>query len=268
MKEEMKDAISGSTGECAWRLAGSPGNYTLLVSGDGAMADYDDEAGSPWREYRGEITALVIEYGVTAIGDWAFYDCRALTSAEIPDSALAIGEVAFYGCRALPSVVIPDTVGYIGAWAFACCRKLARAHLTGPQAMISNGTFANCDSLTSVVILSDSVTRIGEDAFWGCSSLTSAILPGSLVEIGAKAFCGCSSLTSAILPGSLVEIGDEVFASCDSLTSVTNRSATPQDISEGTFDDTRTATLRVPSSAVEAYKNAEGWKDFGTIIGM
>jgi len=64
-------------------------------------------------------------YPVTAIGDWAFCDCKALTSIVIPDSVTKIGEEAFYGCEALTSIVIPDSVTQIGKEAFIDCTSLA-----------------------------------------------------------------------------------------------------------------------------------------------
>ena len=85
---------------------------------------------------------------------------------------------------------------------------------------IGDDAFKGCTSLTSVTI-PDSVTSIGESAFVDCRSLTSVTIPDSVTSIGDDAFWGCGSLTSVAIPNSVVSIGGFAFWSCDSLTSVT-----------------------------------------------
>ena len=85
---------------------------------------------------------------------------------------------------------------------------------------IGDDAFKGCTSLTSVTI-PDSVTSIGESAFVDCRSLTSVTIPDSVTSIGDDAFWGCGSLTSVAIPNSVVSIGSFAFWSCDSLTSVT-----------------------------------------------
>ena len=94
--------------------------------------------------------------------------------------------------------------------------------MTIPDSVTSIGdsAFWYCDSLTSVTI-PDSVTSIGDSAFWYCDSLTSVTIPDSVTSIGDYAFTGCDSLTSVMIPDSVTSIGYHAFAGCDSLTSVT-----------------------------------------------
>ena len=84
---------------------------------------------------------------------------------------------------------------------------------------IGNDAFWGCSSLTSVVI-PDGVTSIGNDAFWGCSSLTSIVIPESVTSINDRAFEGCKSLASVVIPKGVTSIGDLAFCNCSSLTSV------------------------------------------------
>ena len=166
----------------------------LTISGTGAMKDYDNDPSPACRN--SNVKKVVIEDGVTSIGDSAFYDCSSLTSITIPDSVTSIREYAFYNCSGLTSITIPDSVTSIG-----------------------NSAFNTCSSLTSLTI-PNSVTSIGEGAFYACSSLTSLTIPNSVTSIGDSAFYVCSSLTSITIPDSVTSIGDSAFSNCSSLQTI------------------------------------------------
>ena len=86
--------------------------------------------------------------------------------------------------------------------------------------VIGNQAFDGCSSLTSLTLPS-SVTSIGSSAFSGCSGLTSLTLPSSVTSIEWSAFSGCSGLTSLTLPSSVTSIGESAFRGCSSLASLT-----------------------------------------------
>ncbi|MBE6382072.1 MAG: hypothetical protein E7049_03540 [Lentisphaerae bacterium] len=165
-------------------------------------------------------TSVAIPYGVTRIGDNAYYDCIGLTSVTMPDSVTSIGNGAFRGCSGLTSVTIPDGVTSIGNGAFRGCSGLTSVTIPDGVTSIGERAFYDCSGLTSVTI-PDGVTSIGSYAFSGCSGLTSVTIGNSVTSIGSCAFSGCSGLTSVTIPDSVTSIGSDAFSYCRALTSVT-----------------------------------------------
>ena len=154
------------------------------------------------------------------VGNYAFWNCRGLTSVTLPSSVTSIGSFAFSGCSGLTSVTIPSGVTSIGSSVFEDCSGLTSIPLPSSVTSIGSSAFRDCRGLTSVTLPS-SVTSIGDDAFWGCSGLTSITLPSSVTSIGSYAFYNCSGLTSIPLPSSVTSIGSYAFYNCSGLTSVT-----------------------------------------------
>ena len=118
------------------------------------------------------------------------------------------------------------------------------------------------------VVIEDGVTSVGNYAFYGCSGLTSISIPNSVTSIGTSAFEGCSSLTSVSIGSGVTSIGDYAFYNCPSLTSVTCLAESVPTTGSNVFNNVplSEATLYVPTSSVNAYKTAEQWKEFGTIL--
>ena len=159
------------------------------------------------------LAEYTIPNSVTTIGDYAFYQCRSLTSITIPNSVTTIGVCAFDGCSSLTSVTIPDSVTTIGGGAFRICSSLTSVTIGNSVTTIGYQAFYGCRSLTSVTI-PDSVTTIGELAFDGCRNLTSVTIGDSVTTIGSNAFAYCSSLTSITIGDSVTEIGEDAFYGC------------------------------------------------------
>ena len=238
----------GDGSNLAWTL---DSEGVLTISGSGDMHGYDPSA-APWH---GRVKSAVIAEGVTSISWYAFYDCTSLTSVTIPDSVTSISWYAFYNCRSLTSVTIPNSVTSIGEYAFSDCTSLTS--VTIPDSVTSIGSFAFrfCTSLTGIWVaegnshyssdvsgvlfnkdkttlvqcpgafaaytIPNSVTSIGEYAFYDCTSLTSVTIPDSVTFIANEAFADCKSLTSVMIPNGVTSIHDDAFSRCTSLTSVT-----------------------------------------------
>ncbi|GHT21701.1 hypothetical protein AGMMS4957_10830 [Bacteroidia bacterium] len=192
---------------------------TLTISGTGAMVNYNVYEAPPWYDMS-SIKTVVINEGVTSIGNYAFSICNSLTSVTIPNSVTSIGDYAFGWCIGLTSVTIPNSVTSIGKDAFYRCSGLTSVTIPNSVTSIGDYAFSYCSGLTSVTI-GNSVTSIGEAAFRDCIGLTSVTIPNSVTSIGKDAFYYCSGLTSVTIPNSVTSIGGAAFWYCSNLTSVT-----------------------------------------------
>ena len=211
-------ASAASNGTCGdnltWEL---DDEGTLTISGEGGMTNYSSSSSSraPWYSYCSSITNVVIESGVTTIGKYAFDGCTSLTSITIGSGVASIGRYAFFGCTSLSSVTIPDSVTSIDAW----CRIAFGGEYANPLSYAKN-LYLNGNLVTNLTI-PDSVTTIGDYAFYNCKDLISVTIPDGVTKIGSYAFYGCNALASITIPDSVTSIGEWAFYGCTSLTSVT-----------------------------------------------
>ena len=114
-------ATNNSCGEgVTWALA----DGTLTISGTGRMTDYSSNSPAPWADQADQITAVVVEAGVTTVGGSSFKGCTNLTTVTLADGVEYIETAAFNGCTALSDITIPESVGYIKTGAFKDCNAL------------------------------------------------------------------------------------------------------------------------------------------------
>ena len=252
---------SGKCGEnLTWSIDVDGG--TLTISGTGAMWDYnkiyiedgDSHTTAPWYVY--SPTKLVLEKGITYIGEYAFSGCGIAGDLTLPDGVTEIGENAFAYCSGLTSVVLSQSVTRLDNWAFLNCSGMSSLTIPKGVTEIGFAAFRGCGSLTSVTIPA-SVTDVGIAAFGNCGSLENIAvdgkniryisvdgvlfnknrttlvaypsgkkgaaytIPKGVTSIDGAAFEGCSSLTDVTIPESVTSIGWAAFNGCRSLVSVT-----------------------------------------------
>ena len=172
----------------------------LVIAGEGATYDFTssddiDDDGAIWKFWSDGFNHVVVEEGITRLGDNSFYRMKTIQSMSMADSIQNIGMYAFYDCDGLKDL-----------------------SLSSGLKVIDYGAFSDCNSLT-VVNLPANVTDIGMNAFSYCPSLATLTLNNNLKYIGASAFASCTSLTEVVIPDSVTEV--DGFQWCTSLKRVT-----------------------------------------------
>ena len=143
----------------------------LTIGGEGSMADYSGYAQgnnvfvstAPWSAHMSDIRSLIVSSGVTGIGRYAFFGCRALGSVTLPEGLTDIRGCAFFGVG-ITELTLPQTAVNLGEQAFYYCRALTE------------------------VTLPENITQIAQEAFAWCTALPEITLPHSVTQIGFHAF--------------------------------------------------------------------------------
>jgi len=212
--------------------------------------------------------SLTIPNSVTSIGIGAFSSCSGFTGnlfipntlsliegsvfsgcsgftgdLTIPNTVTYIGDYAFSGCTGLNSVFIPNSVVFIGESAFSYCSGIEQITIESSNPVYDSRN--NCNAVVETssnvlifgcknTVIPTNVVKIGDEAFRGCSGLTSIIIPNSVTEIGSFTFAYCTGLSSISFPNSVTGIGEFAFSGCTELTSV-NIPNSVLNIGEGAF---------------------------------
>lgn len=200
------------------------------------------------------LTSITMGYGVTNIGQWAFFGCTGLTaftvsesnavysstngvlfnqsqttlirhpegrggSYTIPDGVTLIENGAFSSCAGLSSVTLPDGITGIGISAFYDCTGLTDFAMGSNVTRIGQSAFSGCAGLTNITIGSG-VTNLGAYTFSGCAGLTGLTIPDSVTDIPMRTFSQCTGLISVTIGSGVTNIGYDAFQNCTSLTGI------------------------------------------------
>ena len=212
--------------------------YTLTITGNGPMANYDryitssNDSYAPWYEKIQNITQLIVEDGVTTLGDdilyYGYYDYSNdeshsfysdLREVKLPEGLSCIGKRAFCGSPKLIEVKIPSTVTKIEQSAFSGCTGLKEIELPPQLEEVGYSSFYGCSGLTEITIPS-SVKTIRSGAFKECYNLESVTLSEGIREIGTEAFKR-TNLKSLNIPKSVKKLGHDIVYNCEHLPYIT-----------------------------------------------
>ena len=215
------------------------------------------------------LSSVDISNSVTTIGVAAFSNCWGLTSIAIPNSVTSIGNTAFLGCTFLASVTIPNSVSYIGFSAF----DGTAWYNNQPNGLVYAGLVAYkykgaMPSGTSIDV-QEGTKGIAESAFNRCGGLTAVNIPNSVAIIGEQAFANCVNLPTVKIPSSVTFIGNHTFAYCKKLSRI-EAYPDPANVVLGNsvfYAVPKDNTLHVLPEYLEAYQNADQWKEFQNILG-
>ena len=236
---------SGKCGDSATYTIDSDGVLTVSGTGEISAAAFEHDP---------NIKKVVVNKGITAIGERAFVYGSHITEVSLPSGLVTIGERAFLECESLEKVNIPDTVTTIGPSAFAGCNGLKSINIPASVTAIGLSAFGYCGSLTSINVsksnnyfasldgvlfnkkgtglicfpsgkggayeIPDSIVGIADEAFAG-SGVTRVTIPESVKSIGQSAFFDCAYLTEITIPEKITTIEFSTFKQCTSLATVT-----------------------------------------------
>ena len=247
---------------------------TMILSGTGAVAAYDDRKDAPWGGYNDQILGLEVQKGITSVSGFGY--CRNLREVSLPEGLISLGKSAFLSCAQIQEIRLPKSLKTLGDGALAGCRSLTEIELPEGLEMIDSYALASCD-FTSVVIPA-SVTEMGfavfdcdynlktveikgnvlclRETFHDCKALQEVLITGGVETIEERAFYKLKSLERVQIAGGLKTIGASAFWSCDKLTTVSLPDGVTS-IGENAFQNcVSLTTINLPDSITTIGMNA------------
>ena len=211
--EEEDLPLVGASGTCGSGVNWSLENGALVISGSGAMTDFDYDTLPGWAKddkTRESVRTVEIQEGVTRIGTHAFQDCSKITKVTMADTVVSIGDQAFDYCSSLSDLTLSAGLKQFGWGSFRFCEKLKKIVLPTSLTDMGEWTFEGCTGLKSVTI-PYTVKKIGDGVFRGCESLSEVFMSDSITAVGRNAFRDCKALKRLTLPNTVRTLGDYAF---------------------------------------------------------
>ena len=226
----IESGVAGKDSE--WRMYS---NGVLEIAGTGKMYDCEwnvreQNAEQPWEKYRDAVDAVVIDDGISYIGECSFRQCSRITTVHIPNSVTGIGWCAFYGCKNLQEfAVAPDNLAYCSVDGVLFNKAMTELLIypadkrgdtyTVPDGVTEIGSFSYCDHL-KVINMPDSVIEFSGSIFTDCDGIEEIILPLNIITIPSYLFWGCDRLKKITIQENVKYISDDAFFICDALTDI------------------------------------------------
>ncbi len=238
------------------------GSEATVTNKDNNYISYSDTVFIP-----SSVTYNGSTYSVTAIGSYAFRECKSLTSISIPSSVRAIFDHAFQYCEGLTELVIPEGVDSIGEYAFEGLKNLQSAKLPSSIKTFGRSIFSNS---TGTVYVKCNIPDA--DWYYSCafngSKFSKVVIEDGVESIGKHAFQDCSSITTLTLPSTLKSIGEEAFYNCSGFADIYCYAGNAPETGNNAFENSSiaTATLHVPPTAISTYGSTAPWSSASSIV--
>ena len=262
-------------GSCGDNATWSLNDGVLTIGGTGDMFIYSSTYNAPWYEYRGDITTVIIEDGVTGIGEFAFFDCVKLADVTIPNSVTSIGNDAFAGCSALTSIEIPSSVTSIGNSAFWNCSNLTSiTSLATTPATLGTNVFNGIGADAVLTVPAEAVAAYEADDYWNViptieANFTWSYADGVLTIGGTGAMPDyanadatpwkdySTAITTIVVGEGITHIGNNAFRAFEAATSATLPSTLTSIGNDAFYGCTNLADVEIPTGVttigVEAF---------------
>ena len=259
-----------------------------LTKGTGVGVDYTSSSKyyTPWCRSGDNLTEIILDEGITRIGNYTFYNCTGVSSIDIPDSLTGLGWNAFSCCKSLTSVTIPDSLTYVSSGAFECCYSLTSVTIPESVTIIYQYAFSYCPALSSLTMpisatMDDNSfeevssiqklhltkgTGVGVDYsdttvtstpwYRSRNNLTEIILDEGIRSLGEYTFYKCEKISSVDVPDSVTSIGRAVFANCSSLASADIGDSITSIERDGYYGCTSLTSVTIPDSVTSLGQGA------------
>lgn len=212
-------------------------------------------------KYCGSLVLFSTSRDIKTIPQEAFEECKSLKSVKLPSSVTTIAMRAFKNCPNIASVELPIGLTEIGKEAFEGNKALTAIDFPSALKSIGERAFKNCRGLTSVSI-PDACKTLDKEAFRECTALTAIDLGNGVTTLGDNALRE-TAITILVLPESVNHLGKNVTEKCKALTRVDCHALLPPKLDKLSNNKIE---LHVPSTSVDAYRNAKNWKNIKNIL--
>lgn len=258
VKEDVNSVTSSKTeqtsidGECGRNVKYSFENGVLVLSGKGDTDDYHSKKTAPWYEFRNDIKEVIVEEGVTQIGNQLFVECTNLVKVTLGDTVLSIGTNVFKRCTSIQEIIIPESLTSIGGRSFTSAVRnvkyagtrsqwnkieiadynsgLLNANVSfgvGKDGKMSTGT---CGPNVKWTLNEDGVLVLSGNGntdnyhsakvapwFDFRNEIKEVIVEDGVSSLGNQLFVECTNLKSVYLAETVMNIGTNVFKRCTSI---------------------------------------------------
>ena len=218
-----------------------------------------------------------ISEGVTKLGDTCFSTCKNLEIVTLPNSLIAMGTRVFEICNKLKTLTIGENLRHFGMLDESTATDAYAVLMYCYNLTTVNWNAINCKDFTSGSNSPFSYASMFPDGSVTLSPIKYFNFGNKVQHIPARLCHSQTQLTELILPKTLKSVGDRAFTNCTGLKTIICKATTPPTVGldflryyESTTSTTSKplplTTIKVPSESVNAYKTANGWKDFTNII--